>query len=270
MKPKTEGEVFKGDLTAEAGKVYEYERVTGSIYAGGADTKTAFPKLTSVGGDIYASSGNIEKGAFPKLTSVGGYIYAPSGKIEKGAFPKLTSVGGDIYASSGNIEKGAFPKLTSVGGYIYAPSGKIEKGAFPKLTSVGGYIYAPSGKIEKGAFPNLTSVGGYIYATSGKIEKGAFPNLTSVGGNISAPSGDFSHVKVNDANAANRCRAMLLASFAAAGFSFADGILSRIVSQRGPVSRVVICGKTEISFLVTDGEAFSHGATLAEARDGLI
>ena len=182
MKPKTEGEVFKGDITAEAGKVYEYERVTGSIYAGGADTKTAFPKLTSVGGDIYASSGNIEKGAFPKLTSVGGYISASSGKIEKGAFPKLTSVGG----------------------------------------------------------------------------------------NISASSGDFSHVKVNDANAANRCRAMLLASFEAAGFSFADGILVRIVSQRGPVSRVVICGKTEISFLVTDGEAFSHGKTLAAARDGLL
>src|SRR3990167_7915710 len=195
-------DVFEGDLTAKAGEVYRYTKITGYLDAGGADTKTAFPKLTSVGGDIYAPS--IEKGAFPKLTSVGGYIYAPSGNIEKGAFPQLTSVGGNISAPSGNIEKGAFPKLTSVGGYIYASSG------------------------------------------------------------------DFSHVKVNDANAANRCRAMLLASFEAAGFSFADGILARIVSQRGPVSRVVICGKTEISFLVTDGEAFSHGATLAEARDGLI
>src|SRR3990167_3575131 len=106
MKPKTEGEVFKGDLTAEAGKVYEYERVTGSIYAGGADTKTAFPKLTSVGGNIYATSGNIEKGAFPKLTSVGGDIYATSGKIEDGAFPKLTSVGGYIYAPSGTFGEG--------------------------------------------------------------------------------------------------------------------------------------------------------------------
>jgi len=63
---------------------------------------------------------------------------------------------------------------------------------------------------------------------------------------------------------------MLLSSFAAAGFSFADGVLARIVSQRGPVSRVVICGKTEVSYLVTDGEAWSHGKTLVEARDGLL
>lgn len=57
---------------------------------------------------------------------------------------------------------------------------------------------------------------------------------------------------------------------AAAGFSFADGILARIVSKRGPVSRVIVCGKTEVSYLVTDGEAFSHGKTLTEARDGLL
>jgi hypothetical protein len=63
---------------------------------------------------------------------------------------------------------------------------------------------------------------------------------------------------------------MLLSSFAAAGFSFADGILARIVSSRGPVARVIICGKTEVSYLVTDGEAHSHGKTLTEARDGLL
>ena len=63
---------------------------------------------------------------------------------------------------------------------------------------------------------------------------------------------------------------MLLSAFSAAGFSFADGVLARIVFRRGPVSRVVICGKTEVSYLVTDGEAWSHGKTLAEARDGLM
>ena len=77
-------------------------------------------------------------------------------------------------------------------------------------------------------------------------------------------------VKESDPTAAQKCRAMLLSSFAAAGFSFADGVLARIVSQRGPVSRVIICGRTDISYLVTDGEAFSHGKTLAEARDSLM
>src|SRR3990167_7980036 len=63
---------------------------------------------------------------------------------------------------------------------------------------------------------------------------------------------------------------MLISSFAAAGFSFADGVLARIVSQRGAVSRVVICGRTEVSYLVTDGESWSHGKTLAEAGDGFM
>ena len=103
-----------------------------------------------------------------------------------------------------------------------------------------------------------TKVAGYIYSGDGTIEAGAFPVLKNK----------------NDAKIAEsvraKCRAMLLSSFAAAGFSFADGILARIVSQRGPVSRVVICGKTEISYLVTDGESWSHGKTLSEARDGLL
>ncbi len=126
--------------------------------------------------------------------------------------------------------------------------------------------------VKPGMIYPYTKITGYIDAR-GADTKAAFPKLTSVGGYIDA-SGDFSQVKQNDAEVAvycpQYCRAVLLSSFAAAGFSFADGVLSRIVSQRGPVSRVVICGKTEVSYLVTDGEAHSHGKTLAEARDGLL
>ena len=161
----TKENIHEGDLTAVAGKVYDFEKVTGSVDASGADTKTAFPKLTSVGGYVDAR-----------------------GADTKTAFPKLTSVGGSVDASGADL--------------------------------------------------------------------------------------DLSRVKQNSAEAAtetpNKCRRLLLSSFAAAGFSFADGVLARIVSSRGPVSRVVICGRTDVSYLVTDGEAFSHGKTLTEARDGLL
>ena len=137
-------------------------------------------------------------------------------------------------------------------------------------TRITGNITVPSG-VDAG-LPVCTSVGDYVYARENA--KLSLPVCTSVGGSVDASDnaklslpGD---VKKNDLTAPSRCRAMLLSSFAAAGFSFADGILARIVSRRGPVSRVVICGKTEVSFLVTDGEAFSHGKTLAEARDGLM
>ena len=200
--------ILKGDLTAKPGEVYNYTKICGSLYASGADTKTAFPKLTSVGGDLDAR-----------------------GADTKTAFPRLTSVGGSLDASGADT-KTAFPRLTSVGGSLDA-RGADTKTAFPRLTSVGGSLDA-----------------------RGADTKTAFRD----------------DIKWNDPanNALSKCRAMLMSSFAAAGFSFADGVLSRIVSTRGPVSRVIICGKTEISYLVTDGEAFSHGKTLGEARDGLL
>ena len=121
---------------------------------------------------------------------------------------------------------------------------------------------------EKGIVYDYEEIGGYIDAR-GADTKTAFPKLTSVGGGIDA-RGDWSKVQTSDTSTLARCRAMLLSSFAAAGFSFADGILARIVSSRGPVSRVVVCGKTNVSYLVTDGDAWSHGNSLREARDGLL
>jgi hypothetical protein len=107
--------------------------VGGSLDARGADTKTAFPKLTTVGGSLYASGADT-KTAFPKLTTVGGYLDA-SGADTKTAFPKLTTVGGSLDARGADT-KTAFPKLTTVGGSLYA-SGADTKTAFPKLTKKG-------------------------------------------------------------------------------------------------------------------------------------
>ena len=120
-----------GDLTALAGKVYDFTEVTGYVDARGADTKTAFPKLTTVGGSIHAYGADT-KTAFPKLTTVGGYVDA-RGADTKTAFPKLTTVGGYVDASGADT-KTAFPKLTTVGGSIYA-KGADTKTAFPKLKS---------------------------------------------------------------------------------------------------------------------------------------
>jgi hypothetical protein len=150
---------------------------------------------------------------------------------------------GDLIAKAGEVYQYA-----KVNGYILVPAGVTAE--FTKLTSVGTYIYLREN--AKGSFPVLTSVGNFI--DLGENAKGSFPV----------------DVKKNDPTAAVRCRSLLLSSFAAAGFSFADGVLARTVSTRGPVSRVIICGKTEVSYLVTDGEAFSHGKTLTEARDGLL
>ena len=65
---QTNSTTHHGDLFAEPGAVYYFESITGSLDARGADTKTAFPKLTTVGGYLDASGADT-KMAFPKLTN---------------------------------------------------------------------------------------------------------------------------------------------------------------------------------------------------------
>ena len=44
---------LEGDLVAQPGVVYGFEKITGYLYARGADTKTAFPKLTKYGHEAF-------------------------------------------------------------------------------------------------------------------------------------------------------------------------------------------------------------------------
>ena len=174
-------------------------------------------------------------------------------------------VNGNVFAADVADFKKTFPNLVKVGGYLYLNAlTSIPEGFNP--TVGGGLDLNALTSIPEGFNP---TVGGGLYLRSlTSIPEGFNP---TVGGGLdlrsltSIPEG-----LGNNIDALDKCRSLLLSSFAAAGFSFADGILARIVSKRGPVMRVVICGKTEVSYLVTDGEAWSHGETLAAARESLI
>jgi hypothetical protein len=55
------------------------------------------------------------------------------------------------------------------------------------------------------------------------------------------------------------------------GYYYVDSILARLVNRKGKVARVIICGRTAMSYVVEDGNGnYSHGSTLAEARKGLL
>ncbi len=54
-------------------------------------------------------------------------------------------------------------------------------------------------------------------------------------------------------------------------YILADGILSEVVSHRGNVYRTRRVRRTDVEYLVTDEQGrWAHGATLQEARDGLV
>jgi hypothetical protein len=226
--------VFEGDLAINSTGSCPYTKITGSLYI---HANAKLDALENVGGDlsIYANA----KLDAPKLENVGGYLYIyADAKLDA---PKLENVGGylSIYANA------KLDALENVGGdlYIYA-NAKLDA-----LENVGGdlSIYA-NAKLDA---PKLENVGGYL-----SIHANAKLDAPKLEHNVPATS--------------ERCRSALMKSLARSGYSWADGILARIISRRGNVSRVVICGKTKVSYLVTDGEVWSHGATLSEARDSLI
>ena len=50
----------------------------------------------------------------------------------------------------------------------------------------------------------------------------------------------------------------------------ADGILSEVINHKGNVYRVKNYGEEEITYLIKDGDTYSHGDTLKEAKDSLV
>ncbi len=143
-----------------------------------------------------------------------------------------------------------------------------KPGVVYQFTEITGYIDA-RGADTKTAFPKLTTVGGSIDAR-GADTKTAFPKLTTVGGYIDA-SGDYSKVRINAADAADNCRDRIFQENIKNGYFCVDGIVAILVSRKGNVARVIVCGKTEMSYVVGDGLGnYSHGNNLDEARSGLI
>jgi len=50
----------------------------------------------------------------------------------------------------------------------------------------------------------------------------------------------------------------------------ADGILSEIINQKGSIYKVINRGETKQSYLIKNGDKYSHGETLKEAKESLV
>jgi hypothetical protein len=97
----------------------EVEEITGGLYCRGADTKAAFPKLSTVGGWLYCRGADT-KAAFPKLSTVGGGLDC-RGADTKAAFPKLKKRDCGDAAASASVKR-AFKRR----GFLFA-DGMLSK-----------------------------------------------------------------------------------------------------------------------------------------------
>ncbi len=281
--------VFVGDLIVDKDSVIDYTEVTGYIDVQ-ADVK--FPNLKRVGIYVYVRSNTNLKA--PALKTVGGYVEV-RGRAE---LPALKAVGGSVTVWTNSELK--VPSLKIVGGYVHVLSNsKIKPAAlkivggsvsawegveFPSIKTVGGTVDVwenvefPALKTvvgsidvwDKAELPALKIVGGSVNVWA----NAELPALTTVGGFVSerynAVMKSPKEMEFDVPGVEDECRRELMREFETEGYLFADGILSEIVSHHGNVWRVVVCGETEVSYVVSNGEAYSHGKTIKEARDGLI
>ena len=122
--------IINGDVTFNPKDDYsDVEEITGSLSCQGADTRAAFPKLSTVGGSLDCRGADT-RAAFPKLSTVGGFLNY-QGADTRAAFPKLSTVGGGLYCHGADT-RAAFPKLSTVGGSLDC-QGADTRAAFPKL-----------------------------------------------------------------------------------------------------------------------------------------
>jgi prefoldin subunit 5 len=161
---------------------------------------------------------------------------------------EVTEIWGNITIKSG---KHTAQALTSVDSRVYV----YENATFKAnaLTSVGGSVNVyKNATFEANA---LTSVGGGVYVYKNATFKANA--LTSAGSRV------YVYKKANE-NPNN------FYSFLKLGYLFADGILAKIISKKGNVYKIQICGKTKISYCVQKGNKFAHGDTIKEAKESLI
>ena len=138
---------------------------------------------------------------------------------------------------------------------------------YSKLTEVTGDLYIRShAKLEASA---LTTVGGglNIYSNA-KLEA-----LTTVGGGLYIYSD--AKLEAKKAKYNQKCaQKEVLRAFERQGYILADGILQKIVSKKKTATLTVWkaqkLASNEISYVIYDGDNFSHGETVKQAKNDLI
>ncbi len=145
-----------------------------------------------------------------------------------------------------------------------------EPGVVYDFDEITGYLDVTRAD-AKTRFDKLTTIGSYadFRGWTGSANK-----LTAIGGyaDFSGWTGSANKtISTNDPSAVATCVSATFESFLKSGYYYADGILAKLVNRKGRVARVIIVGKTAVSYVVDDGNGnYSHGATLDEARNGLI
>jgi len=155
-----------------------------------------------------------------------------------------------------NITESQFLGLETVGGNLYLRNlTSIPEGFNP---TVGGSLYLRNlTSIPEGFNP---TVGGSLYLRNlTSIPEGFNP---TVGGDLDLGNGLLC--------LKNELPAKYIFTWQNGKYIKVDGIFSEVISKKGSVWKVKQIGSSKHQFVVTDGENFSHGDAIKQAKESLI
>ena len=112
------------------------------------------------------------------------------------------------------------------------------------------------------ALPDNLTVGGYLYLSYTSIT--SLPDNLTVGGYL-----DLIGTAITDTSNINRNTPQVF-FWRNKSYVKADGVFSKVISHRGNVYRTQQIGSSELNYLVTDGNKWSHGSSLKDAKEDLL
>ena len=260
------GQIYNGNIDASNSGITSCkgmpEEVTGSLYLSGCTSLTALPDRLTVGGSLYLS-GCTSLTTLPENLNVGGLLYL-SGCTSLTALPDRLTVGGSLNLS-GCTSLTTLPENLNVGGLLdLCDCTSLTK--LPNNLSVKGSLYL-SGCTSLTALPDRLTVGGSLYL-SGCTSLTTLPENLNVGGLLDL-SGCTSLTTLPDRLTVGGNIYGEVYRWRGSMWSFFDGVQKEVKSVK-KTKELTVYKMVDGTFCVYDGEHYSHGATLQEAKDDLI
>jgi len=221
----------------------------------------SLPDNLTVGGFLDLSGTAIT--SLPDNLTIGGYLDLSGTAIT--SLPDNLTVGGSIYLNEAAIT--SLPDNLTVGMNLDLSKAAIT--SLPDNLTVGGFLDLRGTAIT--SLPDNLAIGGSLDLEGTAIE--SFPDNLTVGGNLyldGTAITSLPRIKKDVKDSALKIKETIETKFNLRGFSIADGVFGKIISEKENVKKLLKVGTSDILYLIRDSRGYyAHGNTLAKAKEAL-
>ena len=139
-----------------------------------------FPKLTTVGSEVFAGCSALKSVSFTNITKIPDEAFRGCSALETVNMPNVTSIG--AYAFSSTAVKNVLnPDMTEISVGAYSRCDGLVNVKLQNATSIGKEAFRDCSALETVDVPNATSIGDSAFRGCSALETVDVPNATSIG-----------------------------------------------------------------------------------------